>query len=354
MNQHNMMRPFFLLFFIVFVYGIAGAQAVIRPGAVWPDDQGNHIQAHGGGIVKIGKYYYWYGEERRQGLDTNYRYVSCYRSDDLANWKFMGDALQLSDPEHLGRRWVLERPKVYFNRRTKTYVMYFHLDDARYKLARVGVAVSKKPQGPFRYLESFRPLDKESRDIGQFIDDDGTAYLIFESRPTKGFFIAKLSDDYLHVEKAVCLVDAPLEGGAVVHYRGLYYAIGSALTGWRPNPNKYATATSLEGPWSEFRDIAPPGTNTYSSQSTMMLKVEGTKDTAVIFMADQCEPRTQWDSRYLWMPLEIGGGKLWLPEPRDWTLDVRTGEVKEGFSGVDGSFKVSSPDGATVFEMRAG
>jgi len=122
-------------------------------------------------------------------------------------------------------------------------------------------------------------------------------------------------------------VDAPLEGGAIVHYKGLYYAIGSALTGWRPNPNKYATASSLAGPWSEFRDIAPPETNTYGSQSTMMLKVAGTKDTTVIFMADEWRPKTQWDSRYLWMPLEIGDGRLWLPKPQPWTLDVRTGKV---------------------------
>lgn len=306
----------------------ADSQSVIHPSAIWPDDKGNHIQAHGGGIVKMGKYYYWYGEQRRQGLDTNYRYVSCYQSKDLVNWKYKGDALQLGDPEKLGNRWVLERPKVYYNRPTKTYVMYFHLDDAKYKFARVGVATSKKPEGPFIYKESFRPLGKESRDIGQFIDDDGTAYLVFESRPTKGFFIAKLSADYLKVEEETCLINAPLEGGAIVHYKGLYYAIGSALTGWRPNPNKYATAVSLKGPWTEFKDIAPPETNTYSSQSTMMLKVAGTKDTSVVFMADIWKPKTQWDSRYLWMPLEIGDGKLWLPVPRPWTLNSKTGEAK--------------------------
>ena len=123
------------------------------------------------------------------------------------------------------------------------------------------------------------------------------------------------------------MIREALEGGAVVHYKGLYYAIGSALTGWRPNPNKYATAQSLEGPWSEFKDIAPPETNTYGSQSTMMLKVVGTQATTVIFMADMWKPRTQWDSRYLWMPLEIGNGRLWLPEPKEWTLNVVTGQA---------------------------
>ena len=123
------------------------------------------------------------------------------------------------------------------------------------------------------------------------------------------------------------LIPAHMEGGAIVHYQGLYYAIGSALTGWAANPNKYATAKSLEGPWSEFKDIAPPETKTYGSQSTLLLKVIGSKKTTVIFMGDIWKPRTQWDSRYLWMPVEIGEGKLWLPEPREWTLDVVSGET---------------------------
>jgi len=201
-----------------------------------------------------------------------------------------------------------------------------HLDDREYKLASVAVATCDTIDGDYQYLKSFRPLDHESRDIGQFIDDDGTAYLIFEDRPF-GFRIAKLSDDYLSVDKQVCLLPMHMEGGAVVHYDGLYYAIGSALTGWKPNPNKYATATKLDGPWSEFKDIAPPETNTYGAQSTMMLKVAGTKTTSVIFMGDMWRPHELGDSRYLWMPLQIGEGKLWLPEPREWTIDVATGEA---------------------------
>jgi hypothetical protein len=107
----------------------------------------------------------------------------------------------------------------------------------------------------------------------------------------------------------------------------LYYAIGSALTGWSPNPNKYATARTLEGPWSEFRDIAPPEANTYGAQSTLLLKVVGSKATTVIFMGDMWKPRTQWDSRYLWMPVQIDDGTLRLQEPKPWTIDVKTGEA---------------------------
>jgi hypothetical protein len=60
----------------------------------------------------------------------------------------------------------------------------------------------------------------------------------------------------------------------------------------------------------------------------MLIKVEGSKSTTVIFMGDQWRPATQWDSRYLWMPLEIGDGKLWLPQPKPFTLNVKTGEWK--------------------------
>ena len=326
--RHYQVRAAAAVLILAFLLDPPSAPAqVIQPGAVWPDDRGQHVQAHGGGILFWEGAYYWFGEDRSRGNDRQYRYVACYSSSDLTRWNFRSQVVKLADPEGLGSRWVLERPKVYFNAPTKKFVMYAHIDGkGQYKFASVAVFSSDTIDGEYRYLRSFRPLGHESRDIGQFIDDDGSAYLIFEDRPF-GFRIAKLSDDFLNVEKQVCLIPEHMEGGAVVHYDGLYYVIGSALTGWNPNPNKYATAKSLEGPWSEFKDLAPPESNTYGSQSTMLLKVVGSKTTTVIFMGDIWKPRAQWDSRYLWMPLQIGGGKLWLPEPKPWSLNVKTGEV---------------------------
>ena len=104
------------------------------------------------------------------------------------------------------------------------------------------------------------------------------------------------------------------------------------MTGWFPNPNVYATSQKLEGPWprnKDFQNIVPldKSTNTYGSQSTMLLKVSGTKTNSVIFMGDIWKPGSQWDSRYLWMPLEIGNGTMTLPEPKPWTINVQTGET---------------------------
>jgi hypothetical protein len=305
------------------------AAEIIKPGEVWPDNREQHIQAHGGGILKLGDTFYWFGEDRAQTNQRGRRCVSCYASTNLTQWTFRNQVVALTDPDNLGRGWILERPKVFYNAPTKKFVMYAHIDNGAYKFAGVAVLTCDTVDGDYQYLKSFRPLGHESRDIGQFIDDDGAAYLIFEDRPF-GFRIAKLSADYLNVEKEMCLIPQHMEGGALVHYNGLYYAIGSNLTGWRANPNRYATAKSLAGPWSEFKDIAPPEKNTYGAQSTMLMKVVGAKTTSVIFMGDIWRPQTQWDSRYLWMPLEIGGGKLSLPEPREWTLDLTTGEAKIG------------------------
>jgi hypothetical protein len=304
---------------------LIAAPSVIHPGDPWLDNRGQRIQAHGGGITFWHGAYYWFGEDRTPSNDPDKRYVACYSSRDLVHWKFRRQVLVLADPEHLGPHWVLERPKVYANARTGKFVLYAHLDDAHYKLARVMVAVSNRIDGNYTYVKSFRPLDQESRDIGQFVDNDGSAYLIFESRPTKGFFIAKLTGDFMNVQKT-CFIPAPLEGGALVHYQGLYYVVGSHMTGWRPNPNVYATASTLTGPWTEFKPLAPPEANNYDSQSTMLLAVAGSKATTVIFMGDLWHPHELWDSRYFWMPLEISNGAMHLPPPAPWKLNIKTGK----------------------------
>jgi Glycosyl hydrolases family 43 len=307
---------------------MAGEQpTLIRPGQPWLDDRGQEIQAHGGGILRLKDTYYWFGEDRSRTNDPLKRYVACYSSTDLTHWRFHRQVLAIGDPEHLGEGFVLERPKVFYNTKTKKFVMYMHLDGPKYKEARVAIAVSDTVDGDYSYIKSFRPLGQESRDIGQFVDDDGAAYLIFESRPTGGFFIGQLSDDYLSVEKQISFIPAPLEGGAIIHYQGLYYVVGSHLTGWNPNPNVYAVAPRLAGPWSAMNNIAPPATNTYDSQSSMLLKVVGSKISSVIYIGDRWNPKELWDSRYIWMPLEIGPGHMLLPKPEPWSINMKTGKV---------------------------
>ncbi len=135
---------------------------LVRPGEAWLDNRGQQIQAHGGGMLRWKGKYYWFGEDRTEGNDPERRYVACYSSMDLVHWKFRHQVVALADPEHLGTKWILERPKVFHNARTGKFVMYAHLDNGSYRVARVAVLVSDRIDGDYQYLKSFRPLDEES------------------------------------------------------------------------------------------------------------------------------------------------------------------------------------------------
>ena len=77
-----------LLFLIALLFSInAAAQQslTIRSGELWPDDQGQHINAHGGGVMKYGDTYYWFGEHKSDHTSDALVGVTCYASKDLVN-----------------------------------------------------------------------------------------------------------------------------------------------------------------------------------------------------------------------------------------------------------------------------
>ena len=73
-----------------------------RPGEIWTDNNGAHINAHGGGILYDKGTYYWYGEHKVEGDAGNYAQVGvhCYSSKDLYNWKDEGIALKVVEGDH--------------------------------------------------------------------------------------------------------------------------------------------------------------------------------------------------------------------------------------------------------------
>ncbi len=75
--RNHVLQPCWMTAICLVAATAMGAPQTVKPGEVWPDDQGKHIQAHGGGIIKMDATYYWFGEDRRQGLDPNFRYVGC-------------------------------------------------------------------------------------------------------------------------------------------------------------------------------------------------------------------------------------------------------------------------------------
>jgi hypothetical protein len=306
------------------VASVQAAPQTITPGTVWHDTEGHIIQAHGAGMIQVGKTFFWFGEDKTHG--SAYQDIPCYASTDLAHWTFRSYALTQQPDGDLGPHRVVERPKVIYNRRTKTYVMYLHIESSNYGEAKVGVATSPVVTGPYTYKGSFQPLGHQSRDMTTYVDGDGTGYLIFEDRQ-RGVSISRLSPDYLSVEREVCLIPKHYEAAAVVNVGGLYYLLQSHLSGWDPNDNQYATAMSLAGPWSEFKDVAPPGTKTYTSQTAFILPVFGTQKTSYVYIGDRWKKNDLADSRYVWLPLTIKDGTMSVGPDQPWTIDTITGVI---------------------------
>ena len=79
-----------------------------------------------------------------------------------------GLALRAGQHPDLAPSKVVERPRVLYNDMTKRFVMWMHIDEADYELARCGVATAVKAGGPFTYRGSFRPHGHMCRDFTVF------------------------------------------------------------------------------------------------------------------------------------------------------------------------------------------
>lgn len=242
--------------------------------------------------------------------------VSCYSSKDLWTWTNEGIVLageEANATHDLHRGNVLERPKVIFNDRTGKYVMWMHVDDANYTKAAVGVAVSASPTGPFEYLYSKRPHGCESRDMTVFKDDDGAAYLIYSSDDNSELHVGPLTSDYLDVagDMRRVLVGQRREAPAVFKHRGTYYMITSGCSGWAPNRAMAHAAETMMGPWETMGNPCAGGNKifratTFFSQGSFVVPLPGLPGW-FIFMADRWNPSDLRDSRYVWLPVGVGG-----------------------------------------------
>lgn len=341
------------------------------PGEIWEDNNGVHINAHGGVLYHNGTYY-WFGEHKTEGKGGNVANVGvhCYSSKDLYNWKDEGIALSV-EPEGSGseieKGCILERPKVVFNQKTGKYVMWFHLEPKGkgYGGALSGVAVSDKVTGPYQFIEAVRPnagywamnaenfhKEKEytgekaysggglpvstdslnllgrdmrggqmARDMTVFVDDDGKAYHIYSSEENSTLHIAELSDDYLkHSGKyARFFPDRFMEAPAIFKKDGKYYLMMSGCTGWAPNAARSAVSSSIWGPWEEFGNpcIGEGAETTFKSQSTYILPVHGKKD-SFIYMGDRWTPSNAIDGRYIWLPIKFDGNRFTIEWEDNW------------------------------------
>lgn len=349
-------------------------EQVIRPGRLWLDDRGEHINAHGGGVLYHEGKYYWFGEHKNENSSAALVGINCYSSGNLVNWKYEGVALPVSDDpqSEITKGCVMERPKVIYNEKTGKFVMWFHLElkGQGYKAARSALAVSDNVTGPYTFVRSerinkgFYPFDmpddirklqldpnkyttwwtpewykavenglflkrdlaegQMARDMTLFVDDDGKAYHIYASEENLTLHIAELTDDYAgHTGKYIRVAPGGHnEAPTIFKRKGTYWMITSGCTGWEPNAARMFSAPSIWGPWKQHVNPCRGEKSeiTFGGQGTFIQQVYGKKD-AYVFMADMWRPKHPIDGRYMWLPIKFEKDIPYLEWMDEWDLN---------------------------------
>lgn len=290
-----------------------------KNGEIWLDDAGERIQAHGGMILEHENKWYWYGEHKgAENVPGTSRVdvigISCYSSENFMDWHYEGLALDVRNRKEgsmFAPENVCERPKVLYNKKTKKFVMWFHLDSRDYTYAGVGIATADRPEGPFTIIREKQPNRQDSRDMTLFVDKDGeTAYLVHSSNWNKTLNISRLNDTYTDVDGfyTSVLVDQEREAPAMIYEQGMYYMVTSGCTGWDYNSALYATSPFLLGQW-KLIDNPCEGEGyreTFKGQSTYMFRAKG----QIYIMFDHWKPNQLCESGYSILPVTIQNGKM--------------------------------------------
>jgi len=327
------------------ILGAAVLTGVVYPDTHWNDTKGGRIEAHGAGMLQspLDNRWYWYGESKKT-YDLSGHGVTCYSAATIAGpWTFEGTLLTqaMINQTDVKGPFVIERPKVLYNQKTKKYVMWFHLDSDDYSYRHVGVAQADHPAGPFTYVHGIQPDGIPSLDMSLFRDPvDGQAYFI-RSCDNKYTGISRLTPDYL-ASAGLISNHSVFEGMAMFrHPNGTYYMITSHLTGWNPNPLMLfrAAGATLDDPqWVNMGN--PTGSDTsFNSQPTYVVEYTPAKGNPYfVYMADDWIHCPNSDGSegplinacYIWLPIEFPSdpsGSVKISPRTSWDLDDPFGEA---------------------------
>ena len=245
------------------------AMPLIRNHTHWLDTDGNLIDCHEGGLIRVGDTFYWHGRSYRGNIDGIYGTLGaqfrcglcCYRSTDLVNWTYLGPCLEYPESG-----WLTEgtwhRPRVIYNALTKKYVLWFFLlgiPEPDKPWVKDIVAISDTPQGPFPILgeRKISGLDP-SGDLAFLLDHDGKGYMANGDWQRNGLLV-RLTDDFQDtVGKPVMPLPQDdnghgFEGVCIAGYKGKYLYAGSRVVGLNSSETTYAVADAPMGPYGAKR-----------------------------------------------------------------------------------------------------
>ena len=304
-----------------------GGTAIVND-TFWKDTSGQNIYSQGGGALRVGDTYYWYGV--RYGNDASYagdpmsssQAITTYSSTDLVHWK----SETVSKPANMGG-WF-GRLGVVYNATTKKYVLGAQGGGGLY------FATSDSPGGPFVYnnVQTNLPgiANGGTGDQTLFQDDDGAAYLVASSSNGRSnrYLSPLRPSDFLAAEQAIPVYSGGgREGNCMFKYMGTYYYCSSDLHGWNASQTYCVSSSSVHGPWSaEFVLDGTQFDYSHVTQTGFFISVQGTAGTFVIFAGDRwANNATNGIGFNQWMPISFDSKTPHFHSFTKWSIDAKAG-----------------------------
>ena len=228
-------------------------------------------------MVHEGTLYLYVGhDEYYEGQDTasggkefNITEWLCYSTTDMKNWTDHGSVLKPTDFKWaVGEAWASQ----VVEKNGKFYYYTTVQAGEPFTGKAVGVAVSDSPTGPFvdaigAPLVHDKMTDNGARGWWNDIDptvliDGEEAWLCWGNGTC---FLAKLKPNMIELDGEIRVLDLPkyVEGPWLHKHNGLYYLTYAGMGTNRENI-AYATATSMEGPWTYQGELTGMAENSFT------------------------------------------------------------------------------------------
>lgn len=298
----------------------------LRNGALWKDDRGEVVQAHGAGFLQVGDTWYMIGEDRNNTWNPD---VNMYSTKDFVNWKFERKIIRNgSTHPSLGNGRFIERPKLMYCRKTGKYVVWCHWEQGNYGASEAAVFYCDSVNGDYKFHWAGRPLGVKSRDCNVFVDDDGTAYFISTIEENQHLGLFRLSDDYLSaVEYTELFKWQSREAPAIVREGDTYFMMFSACSGWDPNQASFSWSKSLTSGWSSRTNIG--NSVAYDTQAASILTIKGSEGTSYVYVGDRWQDPGLAESKTIMFPISFNGKSIVFDYRPQFDLDLSTGQSRE-------------------------
>ncbi len=263
-------------------------------------------------VQRVGNTYWGLNFVESDGTDglavKQFKRLDVYSSPNSRDWTFIRTGISRTDhPELLDARLTSRQFVNTANGKWAIYAKHHYARTARKNL--IGLHADTIG-GPYRLAFTTRPYGYSSGDLG-ITRDGGSVYIISAATDEGEINILKTSANGDALVELTKNLKWNLPSGAEDHREapslfsrgGYYFLTTSGKTGWKPNQQKYAYATSLGGTWSRLYDL---GDETgFHSQLFFTSGTDGTETSNKIFSSTRNAP--QWGgaggSRPVYLPM---------------------------------------------------